>query len=245
MEKTKIEDLLKGTVANVTEAVAKLSDADLASVREAEKAGQNRSTLLAVIDGELTERAEKAKRAAGNSGAASERTYTQAEFDKALDDRDRDHAAALEGKQRELDTATSERDALLAERVRHEEADAAASRLAEASGGAGFDGYLPREGAFVRLIDASGAIVKALPEMPFGPGAFTRKGSTITLATDIDLPAELAASEILGAVLLDEADNDAGAAMAVARLVQPFAIGGGRTAKLPAGTLTFAKPANR
>lgn len=238
MEKTKIEELLKGTVATVTEALSKLSDGDLAAVRAAEKAGQDRSTLLTVIDGELAERAEKANRAAGNGGTG-ERTFTQAELDAALADRDRAHAAEIQGMQQELGALRVDHDALLtADAVRVEGAAGIVSE-AEPAHRQGFAGLVSLEGAFIRFIDDRGDIVTALAPMEFGPGDFTRKGQTITLTKEVELPPDLAASDILGAVLLDDKGDEANDAMATARLVQPFSIGGGRAARLPGGTLTF------
>lgn len=51
-----IAELTEGTVADAEKALPDLSAADLAELREAEKAGKNRKTLLEAIDAELADR---------------------------------------------------------------------------------------------------------------------------------------------------------------------------------------------
>lgn len=102
-----------------------------------------------------------------------------------------------------------------------------------------FDGYIPPVGATVVMLDVEGKRIDAIPAQMFGPGQFRRSGRSVTLDTDIEFSPTLGEVEIAAVALVEFETDDVREAFAQMSLVQPFAVGGGRNAKLPAGTLTF------
>ncbi|MFD1034146.1 hypothetical protein ACFQ15_05725 [Sphingomonas hankookensis] len=102
-----------------------------------------------------------------------------------------------------------------------------------------FDGFIPLTGAAVVLFDADGKRIVAIPAPRFGSSQFRRSGRSTTLDADIEFAPTLGEVEIAGAVLVEFEGDDVSDGFARSTLVQPFGVGGGRNAKLPAGTLTF------
>lgn len=102
-----------------------------------------------------------------------------------------------------------------------------------------FDGFIPLTGAAVVLFDAEDKAIEAIPARRFGSSEFRRSGRSTTLDADIEFAPTLEEVEVAGAVLVEFEGDDVAEGFAKATLVQPFAVGGGRNAKLPAGTLTF------
>lgn len=103
----------------------------------------------------------------------------------------------------------------------------------------GFDGFIPLTGAVVLLFDADDRQIETIRPERFGSSQFRRSGRSTTLDADIEFAPTLEEVEVAGAVLVEFEGDDVAEGFAKATLVQPFAVGGGRNAKLPAGTLTF------
>ncbi len=102
-----------------------------------------------------------------------------------------------------------------------------------------FDGFIPLNGAAVVLFDAEGKRIGTIDARRFGSSQFRRSGRSTTLDADIEFAPTLGEVEVAGAVLVEFDDDDVSDGFARSTLVQPFGVGGGRNAKLPAGTLTF------
>lgn len=283
-------DLVKRSVPKVIEAAQSMDDAALALLLAAEKAGQNRSTLVEWIEGEQKERAslpgnrvdveeylagELEKLGYARNGGPIDATYAQKAIfalTGVIADRDglkneltstgdalklsqeegeRNRIAALE-LQTQLDAVSAENDQLKAAPV-VSGADHIQSVFGGQSGGGktdalvgddvlrkeGFDGFIPLTGAVVLLFDADEKAIEAIPARRFGSSEFRRSGRSTTLDADIEFAPTLEEVEVAGAVLVEFGGDDVSEGFAKATLVQPFAVGGGRNAKLPAGTLTF------
>ena len=234
-------ELVKGSVSIISDKLESLDDVQLAKLGELEQAGQKRSTLMDAINREMSER--DARDDASDSGntpppatdaGADDGKLTREQVDAMLAERDETHKADVQ--------------------AIHDSYAAKIAELSEAraSGPVGADRgadlmrsddafYIPIEGVHIAFIDDAGAAIGALPALAMAASSFKRSGSRLTLNKEIKLPATLAATQIAGAVLLDESDDDVADAIGKAMLVQPFSVGGGRETCLPAGTLTFTR----
>lgn len=217
---TKVEfdliELLKGSVESVTEKLGALSDGELATLHTLEDKGGKRVTLTDAIDREQKRRAELAEAA---DAAPAEETFTRAQVDEMLAERDKAHAEALA-----------------------KAANAKAPKAAKVPTGklVGFDSkaqnpaLAAQEGGKVLFLDDAGHSLPGLPEPSFGAGEFERIGGAVRLKAPIDFPAHMKGAEIVGAALMV-----GGKAVGRAMLVLPFGVGNGRATRLQPGTLMF------
>lgn len=98
---SKVIDLLKGTVGEVTAELPKLSVAELVEAGEAESKGENRSTLLAAIGEAVKDRALALEQAASKRNARADRAATKEEPAKPQPWLDDDYTGPLTADQAE------------------------------------------------------------------------------------------------------------------------------------------------
>lgn len=248
MDDAKINNILGGSVEDGKGKLAGLSRADLEQLHEHEEKNQKRTTMLAAIDGAIKASGDDGSNGNGGETARSDAgavTYTQAQVDKMLDDQRKGHEGMFT--QADLDEAlAAQKITLDAEKVR---------AVAEASGVAGatvtprvpgvlvMGGQPPRldtaltEATYVVFVDDQDRPLADLPPMMFDPNKFEPTGEAMALKEEIDFPKTIAPNDVSGAFLLDDEEEPIGKAT----LVMPFAVGGGRNAKLARSTLLFAQ----
>jgi hypothetical protein len=246
-----LNELVGGTVDSIREKFGDLSDTQLAGLTQLEHAGSARSTLLAAIEDETKRRAEEAKTDGAAEAAKVPGMFTQAQLDEKLNEQLRAHDQKIGTMftQAQLD------DALSQQKLQHDEAmklavakatgqkAAAPKRLkvaepltiaADAEGPA----LVVLTGAStIVFVDDEDRPIDTLSPMPFGPSDYAPNGNGVKLQRDVDFPTTLAQREISGAFVTGEDGKPVGKA----RLVQPFSIGGGRSARLQVGGLSFDK----
>lgn len=230
--------LLDGTVESVLEKVGEMPTNVLEQLLELEKGGKTRSTLLSPVEAELAKRAEEGGKAPGLTGTAAgvtddkvreaaeaaaqasagEKTFTQADLDAAV--------AAAEAKFKASAKATAQPKPKKAKAL-------VIGDKADAPGLVALTG-----GSSIVLVDIDDVPIPGLEALATLPTGFQPSGEEVLYTQAIDVPTHVVRTELGGAFLLD----DGGTPVAKAQLVAPFAIGGGRTTKLPPRTLSFAKP---
>lgn len=174
-----------------------------------------------------------AGQSAGKDGGAPSAIYTQADMDQALATQkatlDADHelklrnavAAATRSAPKDAKPAKVKPLAPLA-------IDPKAGKVADVPDSVAV------QVVFVGLNDVP---LGSLTPMTFAGDDFTAgvAGAVIVLQRDVEFPVAMSATEVLAAFVTNEDGKPVGRAS----LVMPFGIGGGRQAKLPAGTLVF------
>lgn len=213
---TKVEfdlnELLKGSVESVTEKLGALSDGELATLHTLEDRGAKRVTLTDAIHREQKAREDKA------AAEPAVETFTRAQVDEMLADRDKAHAEALA----KVTNAKAPKAAKapIGKLVTFD----AKSAPADAAKG----------GGSVLFLDDAGHSLPGLPEPSFGAGEFERVGAAVRLKAAIDFPSHMKGAEIAGAALMV-----GGKAVGRAMLVAPFRVGNGKASKFGSGTLMF------
>lgn len=263
-------ELVGGSVASIIEKLPSLRDGELPMLRDLEVAGSNRTTLLSAIDQASADRDKTKAQSAegGGSGtpvlftkaqvdeqiakalaeAAPVPGFTQEQLDAQLKARDEDHQVQLTKQRESFDELMTQRQTQQAEEIKlavakaREEKPATPKKTPVAKPillGKSTDGP-----ALVALAGSSSVVfadvddvpIGTLPKMAFGPGDYEAAGDRVKLKREIEFPVTLPETQIASAFLLDEK----GVASGKAELVMPFGVGGGRSSKLPAGTLSFA-----
>ena len=266
MDADAIKKMLDGNVDAITVKLADLSVDQLGALKTAENEGGKRSTLLAAIDKQIEAAgAAKADEDAGErEGAVSANpaalrdpidTDWLGRLCEGLEDRglrpqggendDRDPVevalATIDERQRLLDA----RDAEHRDQVSKLEAKANAKPSGAAKTKAGkvlsIDGKAAPfklgelTGAKILFVDDEDRTIPAINPLEFSRSAFNPTGNRAVLARDVDFQADMPAAQVMGAFLM-AGDKP----VAKATLVQPFSVGGGRRARMPKGTLSFA-----
>lgn len=215
-------ELVGGNVASIVEKLPDLSDGDLAKLLALEAAAGNRTTLISAINQAVADRvkpkeevkpAEPVKPEA-SAGDPPAKTYTQAEYDAGVKAA---VANALKDKAAPKKTPV-------------------AKPIGMAGSGDGPALVALAGQSSIVFADADDVPIGALPKMAFGPGDYEPAGDRVKLIREIEFPTQLAETQISTAFILDEK----GVASGKAELVMPFGVGGGRSSKLPPGTLSFA-----
>lgn len=235
--------LLDGNVESIVEKLGDMTDAQLTELRKLEQGGKTRTTLFAAIDTEVERRralsteipengnrdGENVNPQGGEAGDGGERTYSQAEVDALLKERDADAAPSDKlYSQAELDAAL--------EQAKADWHDAIGQLITSADDAGEIDPVeLPEGQVAVRFLDADGKIIKDLPTLHFGSSDFDADGVNLKLNKPIEFPVGAPGTQVAGALLIGPGKQDLGEA----RLAIPFAVGGGREAKLTAGSLMF------
>ena len=240
MDDANLSKIIGGSVDDAKPALSGLSRDDLQQLHDAESKGQNRTTLLSAIDAAM-----KALPASGRDpSGADDKVYTQAQVDKILKEQRAGQAGMFT--QAQLDEAlATQKLTLEAERSRAvaDATGATAALVAKDVPGALTIATSSRPsdvlmgGGSIQFVDDKDRPVEGLPPIKFAASDFEPSGSAMTLKAEVEFPKAIAANEISGAFLLDDEDEPIGKAT----LVMPFAIGGGRTAKLAKSTLQFAR----
>jgi len=240
-------ELVGGTVASVVEKLPDLSDTELAKLRELEAAGAARATLLAPIDAAIADRAKANEKPAEGDGSLPQ-MFTQAQVDAQLQARDEQHQTQLDQQRQSFEQLTAQRQAQHEEAIKLAMAKAREQKPASpkkapvakpivlAASGNGPALVALAGSSSIVFADVDDVPILTLPKMAFGPGDYEPAGDRVKLKRDIEFPTVLPETQIASAFILDEK----GTASGKAELVMPFGVGGGRSAKLPAGTLSFA-----
>lgn len=173
------------------------------------------------LEGVLAERT-----GADSSGAP---LYGQAEVDKLL----ADQRAALEA---DRDRQVADAVAAAAAKPRPKAKGAKAIELA--AGDAGSLAAVREQASQVVLVDSDDVPIAELTPLAFDPASYRAEAGRVVLDRPIAPPATMPRREVAAAFVLVD-----GKALGKAVLVSPFAIGGGRSTSLPAGTLSFERTA--
>lgn len=255
-------ELVGGNVNSIVEKLPNLSDVELAQLRSIEGGGAKRSSLMAAIDAEGAARERRVKDAhqaeidkAVAEGKAG--LFSQAELDQAVADAlaaDAPKSAEDEGakpatfSQEQVDAQIT----ILREQHAHDmkiavakaredkqvkpKKDAVAKAM-EIDGKGDGPALVALTGpSQVQFVDDQDVPIKALPAMIFAASDYEPAGDRVKLKRDVDFPVTLPELAVAGAFMLD----DKGRACGKAELVIPFGVGGGRSSRLPSGTLSFA-----
>lgn len=230
-----LAELLNGSVDSISEKFGELSDDQLAQLHTLEGKGGKRVTLLDAIH---REQARRAGEGAGERGDGADdqggehddaddepETFTQAQVDQLLAERDAKHAAELKAAKAGAKGGAKPVADPKAKKIELD-AKSDAPNLIALTG--------PSKIVFV---DAEDMTLPKLPEMTFDPADFDAVGDGVKLKKMIDFPAGLVGSEVSGAFLFGEDGKAAGKAT----LVLPFQVGGGKNARMAPGTLVFER----
>lgn len=224
-----LAELIGGTVGSIHEKLGVLSLLQLQQLHDLEKGAKGRTTLLDAIHGEQKRREEISRDDPSRkeeSTADAPATFTREQVDALLAQRQRQHEA-----DKELAVAEA-----LERQSAKPAADAPVTPLAVADAVASVALTALTGMTRVVFVDMDSVPIAALPIMSFGSGDYRPNGEGAILQRDIDFPMTLQETQIAGAFMLDDAGDPVGKA----DLVQPYGVGGGRPARLPAGTLSFA-----
>lgn len=261
---TNLDELVKANVDAITDALPSLTSDQLTQLHDIEAAGRKRTTLMEAIHREQKAREDKAgetggEQSGGDQGATDQggddaakgapadgsAIYTQANVDSMLAAQDERHKAEIDALHADYAARAAQSSespfagAGMANTFERGE-DAMQADLATLRADRG-ELILSIDGVFVVLVDDEGRAMKDLPPLEMAASMFKRSAGSLTLDKKIELPAALPAAEIAGAVLVEDDDDGVDGAIARATLVQPFSVGGGRVAELPAGTLAFTR----
>jgi hypothetical protein len=225
-----VNELVNGTVDSIIEKFGALSIAQLNALHDLEKAQSSRTTLMDAIHRELKTRegSEEGGATGGASGESGPATFTQEQVDAML---------AAQAVKHDQDMKLAVANARKGARPPEPAPVKALTPLkiaADALPGSGSLAALTSTSRVV-FVDDTDTPLRELPGMTFESADYEPMGSSVTLKREVEFPRELASTEIAAAFLVEGTKPVARAA-----LVKPFAIGGGRSAKLAPSTLQFA-----
>jgi len=223
-------ELLGGNVTSVVEKLPDLGDGALAKLRELEVAGGKRATRLTAIDQAVAGRVKpKEGEAAGNKPvdqADGEATFTKSQVDELLAQQQAAHEQAIK-----VAVANARKEKPVTPKATPV---AKPITLSDSKDGPALVALAGQSS--IVFADVDDVPIATLPKLAFGPGDYEPAGDRVKLKRDVEFPVTLPETQIASAFLLDEK----GVASGKAELVMPFGVGGGRSSKLPAGTLSFA-----
>lgn len=215
---------LEGSDDDVKARLTAMSPETLKQLHALESDGQKRAGVLTAIEAALASQSS-----ADDLEHGDRPVFTQAQMDEALAqqkvtlDAERERAVA-DAKGKAVPKAPAK--------------PKPAKPLVIEAKGASEPYHALTSGGSVVFVDDHHVPLAALPPMTFAADAFEPAGdNAVKLRRDVNFPNTLVKGEISAAFLLDDEEEPC----ALARLVAPFAIGGGRDARLGAGALMFAK----
>lgn len=218
--------VLKGSITDVTAAFGDYDDAQLTALHDHEsgKDGAKRDGMLSAIHSEQSSRELTAKTKAAIDAAKKDHgvdLVAKADLDAAKDDHEQ-RIAALEA---DLKVAKGRQPARAVKPEKPRKLSITGE--GEAKGA-----------TRVAFTDAEDTTIVGLPELEFGEGDFTPQAGGIVLDQPIRFPEGVSRTEVSKVWLVD---ND-GKAVAVSPLVNPLPVGGGTSASIPEGFLSFRRP---
>ncbi|GGO95012.1 hypothetical protein [Stakelama pacifica] len=228
-----LPELLKGNVEAITGKLPEMTDDELAALAGLEKKGDKRVTLQREIEQEQ----------ACRKRIADALETRDAEVAKDIAATESAHAKALKAKDTTITDLTEQ---LRGEQFRRTAAEAAVAGPAQTMSLRVADAieldpdaeapalYALTEATQVVLADENGVSFRDLPPLEFHPDAYEPSGDRVKLVKDIVIEPGIPETGICKAFLM-AGDK----AVGVADLVSRFPGGGGRTAKISAGTFLF------